>query len=145
MIVVALKMIDPLGFVFTWGLVLAVIEEVLHLELGGVQAFEGIFGLGQQFVGEIDRASVVGHQHEHADDFQIVLLGDVPDGEEVALGFGHFFVVDVDVAVVDPVVGEGAAIGAFGLGNFVFVVGEDQILAAAVNVDGLAEEFAAHG
>ena len=35
--------------------------------------------------------------------------------------------------------------GAFALGHFVFVVGEKQVLAAAVNVEGFAQVFHAHG
>ena len=58
---------------------------------------------------------------------------------------GHLLVVHIDKAVVHPVPGEGAAVGALALGDLVLVVGEDQVLAAAVEVDGLAQVGAAHG
>ncbi len=43
-----------------------------------------------------------------------------------------------------PVVCKVASVGAFRLCNLVFVVGEDQILTAAVNINGLAEIFPCH-
>ena len=44
-----------------------------------------------------------------------------------------------------PVAGEGAVVGRFGLGHLVLVVGEDQIEAAAVDVDGDAQGGLGHG
>ena len=83
--------------------------------------------------------------HHIADDFVAVFLSHFPYREEVAQGLGHLLVVDVDVAVVHPVVGEGLAVGSFALCDLVFVVGEDQILTAAVEVKGLAQIVAGHG
>ena len=84
-------------------------------------------------------------QGEHAHRFQIVLLGDIAHGEEVALGLGHLLVVDVQEAVVHPVVHVRLAGGAAGLGDFVLVVREEQILAAAVDIKGFAQIGGAHG
>ncbi len=58
---------------------------------------------------------------------------------------GHLLIVHIDEAVVHPVVRKGAAVGTLALGDLVLVVGEDQILSAAVQVDGLAQMGAAHG
>ena len=58
---------------------------------------------------------------------------------------GHFLVVHVDETVVHPVAGKLTAVGALALGNLVLVVGEDQVLTAAVQIDGLAQMGAAHG
>ena len=44
-----------------------------------------------------------------------------------------------------PVAGKGAAVGALALGDLVLVVGENQVLTAAVEVNGLAQVGAAHG
>ena len=54
-------------------------------------------------------------------------------------------VVDVQKTVVHPVPRKGAAVGTFALGDLVFVVREDQILAACVDIDGLAQMPARHG
>src|SRR6185437_9222280 len=48
-------------------------------------------------------------------------------------------------AVVHPVFGLRLAVGAFALRDFIFVVREDQIESAAVNVERLAQQLAAHG
>ncbi len=44
-----------------------------------------------------------------------------------------------------PVLGQGLIIGGLGLGQFIFMVGEDEIGAAAVNVKGVAEIILTHG
>ena len=44
-----------------------------------------------------------------------------------------------------PVAGEGLAGGALGLGDLVLVVGEHEVFAAGVEVEGVAEEFGGHG
>ncbi|MPN53872.1 hypothetical protein SDC9_201540 [bioreactor metagenome] len=44
-----------------------------------------------------------------------------------------------------PIAGKGLARGRFALGDFVFVMGEDQILAAGVNIEGGAQKLHAHG
>ncbi len=69
----------------------------------------------------------------------------VADGEEVAQRLGHLLVVDVEEAVVHPVVARRAAAGALALRDLVLVVRELQVHAAAVDVEGLAEQRAAHG
>ena len=98
-------------------------------------------------------------QNEKAHHFGIVFFQHVADGEKIAQRFGHFFVVHADKAVVQPVfnvavddfVGNvwrvfaaNAVVCAAALGDFVFVVGELQICAAAVDVKRVAKQFAAH-
>ena len=84
-------------------------------------------------------------EHEQAHGLQIKLFGDIAHGEEIALGLGHLFVVDVDKAIVHPVAHVGLAGRAGGLGDLVFMVREEQVLAAAVDVEGLAQVGGAHG
>ena len=84
-------------------------------------------------------------EHEQAYGLGVELLHDVAHGEEVARGLGHLFVVHVDVAVVHPVLGKRIARRALGLGDLVFVVREDEVHAAAVDVERLAEVLHAHG
>ena len=65
---------------------------------------------------------------------------------EVAERLGHFRAVDHQVRGVKPVPREGAVppAGAFRLRDFVFVVREAQVDAAAVQVEGFAEIMRAH-
>ena len=56
--------------------------------------------------------------------------------DEVAQGLAHLFVVPTDryKAVVHPVVNEAVARLGFALGDFIFVVGELEVLTTGVNV-----------
>ena len=85
------------------------------------------------------------HEHEHADAVIAIDLRRLADGEEVAEGFGHLLIVDVDKAVVQPVVDELAAVGGLGLGDLVLVVREGEVAAAAVDVDRFSEIAVGHG
>lgn len=75
--------------------------------------------------------------------------GEVGDGEEVTERFAHLFTFDEEVGAVDP--GMDARFAglleacAFALGDFVFVVGEDEVFTAEVEVEAGAEQFHAHG
>ena len=42
-------------------------------------------------------------QHEETQYLQIVFFGDLPDSEEIAQGFGHLAVVDVQETIMHPV------------------------------------------
>src|SRR5690606_41494442 len=101
---------------------------------------------------KVDGFAVVGHQHGEAEHFagpfaaaEFIGFEQVVDGDEIALGLAHLAALDLEVAVVHPDIGHHvSAVGAAGLGDFVFGVREDQIETAAVNVEGFAEERGAH-
>ena len=67
-----------------------------------------------------------------------------PNRKEVVQGFAHLLVVHIDVAIMHPVAGIRLTGAALGLSNFIFMVREDQVLTAAVQVDGLAQMFMDH-
>ena len=70
----------------------------------------------------------------------------IADGDEVAERLRHLLALHGEYAVVHPVAGEGrTGAGAFALRDLVLVMGEDQIHAAAVDVQRLAKIGAAHG
>src|SRR5262249_52398987 len=58
--------------------------------------------------------------------------------------FAHL-VAGLHQAVVKPVFGLRLAVAALALGNFVLVVWKDQVEAPTVDVEGLAQQAAAHG
>ena len=97
----------------------------------------------------IQRATILRTQNKEADDFGVIDLEYITDGEEVAQRFGHLFFdavfLDTDKAVVHPNVGKGAAMGAFGLGNFILMMRELQISTTPMNIKMIAEQSAAHG
>ena len=104
----------------------------------GVQALQAVLAALDEVYGVVQRHPVAGGQHEVADGLVAVEVGHVADGEEVVQALGHLLIVHVDEAVVHPVAGKGAAVGALALCDLILVVGEDQILTAAVQINGLA-------
>ena len=72
---------------------------------------------------------------------RVALEEEVAEGVEVALGLGHLSAFDEEEADVHPVAGEGLAGGALGLGDLVLVVGEHEVFAAGVEVEGFAEDI----
>ena len=123
---------------------LRVRESERHVIPAVVEPVEGTAALLDDVERVVDGHSVMGGDHQETNELVPVFLGHFTDHEEVALGLGHLLVVDVDEAVVHPVVRERLVIAALGLRDLVLVVREDEVLAAAVDVDGLAEVAAIH-
>src|SRR5690606_34103582 len=94
---------------------------------------------------EVDRRPVMGGEEEVADRLAVVAAEEFADGDEVAEALGHLLGLDRHEAVVHPVTGEGSAVGGLALRDLVFVVREDEVLAAAMDVEGLAQVAGAHG
>ena len=57
--------------------------------------------------------------------------------DEVAERLAHLHPVELDHRDVHPVAGERLALERLGLGDLGFVVGVDEVVAAAVDVDGM--------
>ena len=74
----------------------------------------------------------------------VVPFEQLGDHEGVAQGLAHLLALDRHPGVVDPVAGEAPA-RAVGLGLFVLVVGEAQVDAPAVDVEGLPQVAPGHG
>ena len=83
-------------------------------------------------------------EHEEAEHLEIVLLADLPHRLKVAERLGHLDVVDVQKCVVHPVAHKLLAAHRLRLRNLVLVVREHQVLAAAVDVNRLAEILLTH-
>ncbi len=107
----------------------------VHGFAGGVEAVEG----------EIERLAVVAAEqdvaHLHGGP---AVFREVFEGVEIAERLRHFSAIDHQVRDVEPGRGKMPAAGAAALGDFVFVVREDEIDTAAVEVEGFAEVFANH-
>jgi hypothetical protein len=65
--------------------------------------------------------------------------------DQVAQALRHLLALELEHAVVHPVAGEGLAGVRLGLRDLVLVMREDQVVAAAVDVDLFAQELHAHG
>ncbi len=112
----------------------------------GAQALDGVGGFGEAVEGEVELVAV-GHAEQKEADGRcaIALEKEVAEGEEVALGLGHFFAFDEQEADVEPVAREGVVRGGFRLGDLIFVVREHEVFTAGVEVEGVAEIFDGHG
>lgn len=84
-------------------------------------------------------------QQEETQRFGLTLFQNIPDGFKIPQRFRHLFGIYLHKAVMHPVIGEFLAEGGFALGNFVFMMGKNQILPASVNVQRQRKIFFAHG
>ncbi len=84
-------------------------------------------------------------QHEQPERFRMVLPDYLPDRENVAQGLGHFFLVNFYKTIVNPIVCRNLASSRLGLGNFVFMMGKNQVLTASMNIKRLPQIAPAHG
>ena len=90
--------------------------------------------------------AVMGRQQHVTDHFPPNAAADqIMHGGDVAYRFGHFLVVQCHKTVVHPVANKGLPPTARTLGAFVFVVGKQQILPAAMNINGFAQMPVNHG
>ena len=91
--------------------------------------------------------AAVGHrsQQEAQRRGLVSLRQQVAQGVEIAERLGHLLGIDQQVLGVQPVAHERLAGGGFGLRDLVFVVREDQVHAAGVDVERFAEIFHGHG
>src|SRR6266478_2650057 len=87
--------------------------------------------------------AVVGAEDPQPQRLGIVPLDDVADRQRVAERLRHLVLAHVHEAVVHPVAGEGLVRHRLRLGDLALVVRKDEVLAAAVDVERLAE--IAHG
>ena len=83
-------------------------------------------------------------EHEEPQHLQIVFLRNLTHGKEVAKRFGHLAVVNVQKCVMHPIFGKNLAIAALTLRNLIFMMREDQILSACMDVDLLAKILLRH-
>ena len=83
-------------------------------------------------------------KQKEPDRFGAVLGQDFPQTEKIAQGLRHLLAVERDKPVMNPVPREGLARAPFRLCDLVLMVREYQVLAPAVDIEGLAQVFAGH-
>ena len=97
----------------------------------GVEAVEG----------EIELLAVAaGDQGVAHDHWTEAFLAEIIERVEVTEAFRHLLALDHEVGAVEPVFAKVVPVGAFRLGDFVFVVGKAEVDAAAVQIDRLTAE-----
>ncbi len=73
----------------------------------GVEAQEPGTSLVQRGIRVIERAAILRPQNKEPDHLGVEFLENLSDGEEVAQGLGHFFVINSNEPVVHPSVHKG--------------------------------------
>ena len=109
-----------------------------------VPAVEALLLFAHQLVAEIQGLAVMGRKQRQAQRLAAMRLQQFVDGLDVAAGLGHLLAAHIKIAVVHPVTHKGLAVGAFALGDLVFMVGKHQVLAATVNIDRRPQTFLDH-
>ena len=117
----------------------------LEVAAGAGDARERVLGALEALPGKVERAAVVGLQHEQAQGGGGMLLEYLGQREEVAQALAHLLAVDQQHTRVHPGVGKTLVPGAGGLGALVLMVREGEVGAAAVDVDGGAQVAVDHG
>ena len=122
---------------------LGAFQSLAGFQLALIDALQGLFGLVHDVGREVDGAAVMLAQQEKAQGLGQIASQDVADGLEVAQRLGHLFGIDLHEAVMHPETGKLAAAGGFGLGDLVLMMGENEILTTAMDVQ--RQIFLAHG
>src|SRR3954466_3933946 len=79
-----------------------------------------------------------------AQDYRIVVLQNLSYGKKVTQRLGHLLLIDVQEAIVEPIICKRPAHCTFGLCDFVLVMREYEVASAAVNVERLRKILCAH-
>ncbi len=116
------------------------------------KALVAFLGRLQGFIGEVQRAAVVGLENEEPHghgriglrEFGMAAAEEFRQGDEVPEGLAHLLPVDGDHIVMHPVMDALRAAGSHILGDFAFVVREHEVHAAAMDVELLSQVLGAH-
>ena len=77
----------------------------------------------------------MGGEHKKPQNLQIIMFPDLPDGLEISQRLAHFPVVNIQKGIVQPVMRERDAVFRLALGDLVFMVRKNQILAAGMDIN----------
>src|SRR6266446_2333645 len=109
------------------------------------EALERTPRLVQALLRELDRMAVVGAEQPESQRVRIVALHQLADEQRVAQGFGHLLGAQIHEPVVDPVPSERLPGRRLRLCDLALVVGKDEVLAPAMDVERRAEILHRHG
>src|SRR5882672_3967331 len=130
-----------------WRLLDGLRRQVAHFEQGIVEAVELVLRLLDGVARYFQGLAIMRGQKRQADGLAaMALLQQLVDGEEVAERLRHLLGADLYEAVMHPDAGERRAVmGAAALRDLVLVVREDEVLAAAMDVESDAQQLLRHG
>ena len=80
-------------------------------------------------------------KHKETQYLKVIFLTDFSYRKEVAERFGHFLVINIQKCIVQPVFRKRYTVGCLTLCDLVFMMRENQILAACMNVNLITQIF----
>ena len=83
-------------------------------------------------------------EHKEPKYLKVIFFTNLPYGKEVAEGFGHLSVVNIQECIVHPVFCKGFSIGCLTLRNLVLMVRKYEIFSAGVDINGIPKIFLRH-
>ena len=86
----------------------------------------------------------MGVQHKEPQNLEIIFFTDLTDSEEVSKRFGHLPIVNIQEGIVHPVSGKYFSIAALRLGNLIFMMREDQVFPACMDINFFSQIFLGH-
>ena len=100
-----------------------------------IDARHTLFRLLHRLFTEMKRVAVMSRQHQIAQGLRLLTGQNLVYIHAVSKRLRHFFVIDVDVAIVHPVAGQRLAVQRLRLRHLALVMRENEVAATAVNVD----------
>ena len=83
-------------------------------------------------------------KHKETYHFTVILFKYVTNSKEVSERLTHFLIVYINISVVHPIICKRLSICTFALCNFVFVMWENQVLTARMNIYRFAKILVHH-
>src|SRR5262249_3631960 len=111
-----------------------------------LNAIQRILSVPKSFESEIQLLPITNRNEQVTDLERIVtFLQKIPQRKEIAFRFGHLFAFDKQMLPVNPKPHELPARDGLALCNFIFVMRENVVDAAAMNIQRFTEMFHRHG
>ena len=104
-------------------------------------SFQCILGRLHKICTEIQWTSVMCIQHKESQHLKIILLTDFTNSTEVAKGFGHLTVINIQECIMHPVSCKSLAIAAFALCDLILMMREDKVFSTCMDIDFFAKIF----
>ncbi len=102
-------------------------------------------GLDERLMGEVNGTPVVVREEQEPHSFAIGLLQHLPNRHNIPERLGHLHPFIRHEPIMHKVLDKGFPCGCFRLSNFVFMMRENKIPAATVDIEGLTEVLRTHG
>ena len=86
----------------------------------------------------------MGGNKKISDNLIAVFICNFTNRLEITKGLAHFNIINVNIAIVHPISCKCAAVSTFALSNLIFMMRENQVLTAAVNINCLTKIAPVH-